>query len=326
MKRIGLLTSGGDAPGMNAAIRAIVKSALHYGLQPIGIKNGYEGLIDGTFINLKYADVNNIIHRGGTILGASRSVRFLQLESRREAALKIKEAQLDGLIIIGGEGSLQGALALQALNHISVVGIAATIDNDVYGTEATIGYDTALNTIVAAVDNIRDTASAQSSIFLVEVMGRNSGFLALNSAIASGAESVLIPETITDIPALATQLKAQNKGERGSIIIVAEGDEEGGAIEIKRKLQPLLEGYNLKTVVLGHLQRGGSPSYFDRAFATRAGVLSVELLLNGNSKKVIGIKGDELVIVDMATAVERKAVPNIEQQELLYKLLTRNKA
>ncbi|MBW7866890.1 MAG: 6-phosphofructokinase [Brumimicrobium sp.] len=322
MKKIGLLTSGGDAPGMNAAIRAITKSAMHYGIQAIGIKDGFEGLMNGTFINMKYTDVDNIIQRGGTILGSPRSQRFREIEGRKEAAQKIKDAEIDGLVVIGGDGSLRGALALQEVIDIPIIGIPATIDNDLYGTEATIGYDTALNTIVSAVDNIRDTASSQNSIFLVEVMGRNSGFLALNSAIACGAESVLIPESISDINGLADQIRTQNKGRRSSIIIVAEGDEEGGAIEIKRKLQPLLEGYNLKTTILGHIQRGGSPSYFDRALATRSGVLAVELLLQGVSNQMIGIQNDALTTLDISNAVTKKAIPDLDKEELLKKLLT----
>ena len=322
MKKIGILTSGGDAPGMNAAIRAITKSALHYGIQTVGIRDGFEGLMKGTFVNMKYTDVDNIIQRGGTILGSARCLEFKDKEARKSAVKNVKDAGIEGLIVIGGDGSFRGAHILAQEVNIPVIGLPGTIDNDLYGTEATIGYDTALNTIVSAIDNIRDTASSHKRVFFVEVMGRNSGFLALNSAIASGAESVLIPETITDIEALAKQIITQNKGRRSSIIIVAEGDEEGGAMDIMRKVQPYLIDFRLRTTILGHIQRGGSPSYFDRALATRSGIMAVELLMAGISNKMVGIKADELITVDLKDAIEKHAIPNLEKEDILRKLLT----
>ncbi|WP_107039868.1 6-phosphofructokinase [Brumimicrobium mesophilum] len=323
MKKIGLLTSGGDAPGMNAAIRAITKTAMHFGIQVVGIRDGFEGLMEGRFINMKYTDVDNIIQRGGTILGSARSLEFKDKEKRKQALENVIEAGIEGLIVIGGDGSFRGAHVLAQEVNIPVIGIPGTIDNDLYGTEATIGYDTALNTIVAAVDKIRDTASSHKRIFFVEVMGRDSGFLALNSAIASGAESVLIPETITDIEAIANQIKSQNKGRRSSIIIVAEGDEEGGAMDIMRKIKPHLEDFELRTTILGHIQRGGSPSYFDRALATRSGIKAVELLLAGETEKMVGIKADEMITIDLIDAIEKNATPKVEREELLAKLLTK---
>ncbi|WP_205677816.1 6-phosphofructokinase [Brumimicrobium salinarum] len=322
MKKIAILTSGGDAPGMNTAIRAITKAAFHYNLQAVGIKDGYDGLMAGRFVNMKYTDVDNIIQRGGTILGSARSPEFKNKEARKEAIKNIKDAGIDGLIVIGGDGSFRGAKILAEEVNIPVIGLPGTIDNDLYGTEATIGYDTALNTIVSAIDNIRDTASSHKRVFFVEVMGRNSGFLALNSAIASGAESVLIPETITNIEALAKQIKSQNKGRRSSIIIVAEGDEEGGAMDIMRKIKPHLEDFRLRTTILGHIQRGGSPSYFDRALATRSGIMAVELLLDGKTQQMVGIKADELITTDFKDAIGKHAIPKVEKEELLGKLLT----
>ncbi len=323
MKKIGILTSGGDAPGMNAAIRAITKSAMHYGIQAVGIRDGFEGLMEGRFVNMKYTDVDNIIQLGGTILGSARCPEFKDKEARKSAIRNVKEAGIDGLIVIGGDGSFRGALVLAQEVNIPVIGLPGTIDNDLYGTEATIGYDTALNTIVEAVDKIRDTASSHKRIFFVEVMGRDSGFLALNSAIASGAESVLIPETITDIEAIANQIKTQNKGRRSSIIIVAEGDEKGGAIQIMEKIRPHLGDFKLRATILGHIQRGGSPSYYDRALATRSGIMAVELLMAGVSEKMVGIKADELITVDFKDAIEKDAIPKIEREELLAKLLTK---
>lgn len=323
MKKIGIITSGGDAPGMNAAIRAITKSAIHYGIQPVGVMNGFEGLIKGDFKKLTYADVDNIIQRGGTILGTARCLEFRSKKGRKIAIENLKNAKIDGLIIIGGDGSFRGGHALSLEMDIHIIGIPGTIDNDLYGTESTIGYDTALNTIVKAVDNIRDTASSQQRIFFIEVMGRYSGFLALNSAIASGAESVLIPEVVTNIKELAEEIKGQNKGRRSSIIIVAEGDEEGGAMDIKRKIKPYLPNYQLRTTILGHLQRGGTPSYFDRALATRSGVFAVELLMEGKSKLMVGYKGDELITLPLIDAIEKQVSPKLEKESILKKLLTK---
>ena len=322
MKKIGVFTSGGDSPGMNAAVRAVVKTALHYKVEPIGILDGFEGMIRGDFKSLSYNDVNNIIHLGGTVLGSARSKEFRTSKGRQKAFKNLKSAGIEGLIVIGGDGSFTGAHILSKEHGIPFIGLPGTIDNDLYGTEASIGYDTALNTIVRAVDQIRDTASSHHRIFFVEVMGRNAGFLALNSAIASGAESVLIPESITDVEALAKQIKTQNKGKRSSIIIVAEGDDAGGAIEIVQKVKPHLEGFELRTTILGHTQRGGSPTYYDRAFATRAGVKAVELLMEGTSNTMVGITGDELKLTPIIDAIENENTPDLDKEDLLKKLLT----
>lgn len=325
MKKIGVLTSGGDSPGMNAAIRAVVKTCLHYNITPIGIKEGFDGMVNGWFEEMKYDDVDNIIQLGGTILKSARSPEFRTKEGREKAIKHFQNAEIDGLIVIGGDGSFTGANVLSKEIDIKIIGLPGTIDNDLYGTDASIGYDTALNTVVRAIDQIRDTATSHKRVFFVEVMGRDSGFIALNSAIASGAESVLIPETVTDLKELTKQIKEQNKGRRSSIIVVAEGDDAGGAVDIMRKVKPHLEDYDLRTTVLGHLQRGGSPTYFDRALATRSGSEAVELLLKGKSHVMVGIKSDDMVTVPIEDAIGKKTFPNVSKEDLLKKLLTGSK-
>lgn len=322
MQKIGIFTSGGDAPGMNAAVRAVVKTALHYGISPVGILDGFDGMIEGKFQQLHYDDVDNIIQLGGTILGSARSAAFRTKEGRIRAARELEQSGIEGLIVVGGDGSFTGAQVLHEEHGVPFIGLPGTIDNDLYGTEASIGYDTALNTIVRAVDQIRDTATSHHRIFFVEVMGRNAGFLALNSAIASGAESVLIPESITNIEELAKEIKQQNKGKRSSIIIVAEGDDAGGAMDIVRKVRPYLEDFELRTTILGHTQRGGSPSYFDRALATRSGIFAVEQLQAGATTLMIGIQADEIITVPISKAIEASNTPNLEKAALLKKLLT----
>lgn len=322
MRKIGVLTSGGDAPGMNAAIRAITKAALHYGIETVGIKDGFQGLLNGKFIRMKYTDVDNIIQRGGTILGSARCQAFKDVNERKKGIKFVKEEGVEGLVVIGGDGTFMGAHVFAKEVGIPLVGLPATIDNDLYGTQSTIGYDTALNTIVSAIDNIRDTASSHKRIFFIEVMGRDTGFLALNSAIASGAESVLIPEIDTDLTLLAEKIKTQNKGRRSSIIIVAEGDDEGGAIDIKRKITPLLKDYELRTTVLGHIQRGGAPSFFDRSLATRSGVMAVELLMKGKTEIMVGYDGVNLVTVPLQEAIQNEVSPNLDNESILKKLLT----
>lgn len=322
MKNIAVLTSGGDAPGMNAAIRAVVKSALHHGIQPLGITDGYQGLIDGRIKRLHYSDVNNIIQLGGTILGTARCEEFKTKEGRQKAILQIKKNNIEGLVVIGGDGSFTGANILSGECNLPIIGLPGTIDNDIYGTDATIGYDTALNTVVSAIDKIRDTATSHHRIFFVEVMGRDAGFIALNSAIASGAESVLIPEEITDIPNLVEEIKSQNKGQRSSIIVVAEGDDAGGAIEIMNKVKVHLPEYNLRATILGHIQRGGSPSFYDRSLATRLGVEAVEALLNGESKVMLGISNDHVVRVPINESITKQSHPATDKRDILQKLLT----
>jgi len=324
MNKIALLTSGGDSPGMNAAVRAIVKTCLFYNIVPIGIRDGYMGMLDGDLFEMKYSDVDNIIHTGGTILGSSRCLEFKNQETRKIAIDNLNKNGVDGLIVIGGDGTFTGASILSDEMGIPVIGIPGTIDNDIYGTDHTIGYDTALNTVIEAIDKIRDTASSHHRIFFIEVMGRHAGFIALNAAVASGAESVLIPEEIPDLKQLVDQIQQQNKGKRSSIIIVAEGEQEGGSIELLNKVSPMLEGYDLRPTVLGHIQRGGSPSAFDRILATRMGSFAVELLLNGQNGIMIGSDGDKLITTSLETAVKLHNTPDLERLKLLKKMLTKH--
>ena len=323
MKKVAVLTSGGDAPGMNACVRAIVKTCLHFDMECIGIMDGFQGLIDKKSCSLGYSDVNNIIQKGGTILGTARSKEFRTDEGRQKAIGYLKELNVDGLIVIGGDGSFAGAKTLSDEFDLPIIGIPGTIDNDIYGTDHTIGYDTALNTVVDAVDKIRDTASSHHRVFFVEVMGRDSGFIALNSAIASGAESVLIPEELTDIHKLAEDIKSHNKGKRGSIIIVAEGDDAGDAVTIMGKVRPLLPDYDLRCTILGHIQRGGNPSAKDRIIATRMGAKAVELLREGESKKMVGIDGEKIVTCSIEDGIKKSSVPNLSKLDLLEQLRTK---
>jgi 6-phosphofructokinase 1 len=322
MKNIAVLTSGGDAPGMNACVRAVVKSCLSRGIVPFGIMDGFQGMIEGRIRKLSYNDVDNIIHRGGTVLGTARSKEFMTDEGRAKAVASLKKNGIEGLVVIGGDGSFKGASVLSNEMGIGIIGIPGTIDNDIFGTDHTIGYDTALNTVADAVDKIRDTASSHHRVFFVEVMGRNAGFIALNAALASGAEAVLIPEEVTDIEKLVEQIKTQNKGKRSSIIIVAEGDDGGGAKEIMDKVAPFMDGYDLRCSILGHIQRGGAPSAFDRILATRMGSFAVDLLEEGQSKLMIGSDGDELVTNPIAMNTTNRARPDLRKLELLKRLLT----
>lgn len=323
MKRIALLTSGGDSPGMNAATRAIVKTCLFYNIVPVGIRDGYKGMVQKDLFEMAYADVDNIIHTGGTILGSSRCLEFLDKSTRSLAIDNLKENKIDGLIVIGGDGTFTGAAVLSSEMGIPVIGIPGTIDNDIYGTDHTIGYDTALNTVISAVDKIRDTASSHHRIFFIEVMGRHAGFIAINAALASGAESVLIPEEVPDLNKLVAQIQDQNKGKRSSIIIVAEGEQEGGSLELINKVSPMLEGFDLRPTVLGHIQRGGSPSAFDRILATRMGSFAVELLLEGQQGVMIGSSGDNLITTSLEIAMKLHSTPDLDRLTLLKKMLTR---
>lgn len=323
IRTIGVLTSGGDAPGMNACIRAVVKSALHYNIKVFGIEDGYKGMIEGRIRPLHYKHVNNIIQLGGTILGTARSAEFKTGEGRAKAVEHLKRHEMDALILIGGDGTYAGGMALTTEFGIPVIGLPGTIDNDISGTDFTIGYDTCLNTVVEAVDKIRDTATSHHRVFFIEVMGRASGYIALNSAIASGAESVLIPETLSDIETLAGEIKGQNRGMRSSMIIVAEGDEAGGAREIMEKIKPFLAGYDLRYSVLGHIQRGGSPSAFDRILATKMGVKAIECLLNKEFGVMIGYVGGALTTRNILEGVTGNVRKDDDGIEILHTLLTK---
>ena len=322
MKKIALITSGGDAPGMNACVRAIVKTCLFYKIIPFGIYDGFQGMIEKRGVILGYEDIDNIIHRGGTILGTARSEEFKTDEGRRKAIDYLNEESIDGLIVIGGDGSFTGAYVLGQEMNIPIIGIPGTIDNDIFGTDHTIGYDTALNTVIEAIDKIRDTASSHHRAFFIEVMGRDAGFIALNAAIASGAESVLIPEEVTNIENLVKEIKEHNKGRRSSIIIVAEGEDAGGAKEIVEKITPLLPDFSLRFTILGHIQRGGSPSALDRIIATRMGAHAVELLIEGKSNVMIGVYGEELSTCSIEQGIKEHALPEKSKIDLVKKLRT----
>ncbi len=309
MKKIALITSGGDAPGMNAAIRAIVKTCLYYKITPFGIYDGYKGMMEGRGRQLNYSDVDNIIQYGGTILGSARAEEFYQVEGRQKAICFLKENNIDGLIVIGGDGTFAGAHLLGQEMKIPIIGIPGTIDNDIFGTEYTIGFDTAINTVIGAVDKIRDTASSHHRVFFVEVMGRDAGFIALASAVASGAESVLIPEETTDILKLVENIK--NQGKNSSVILVAEGDDAGHAIDIMNKVKPYLKEYELRISVLGHIQRGGSPSAKDRIIATRMGNLAVELLRESKTNIIVVVKGDKLETCSISKAIKQHILPDM---------------
>jgi len=323
MKKIALLTSGGDSPGMNAAIRSIVKTCLHYNIVPFGIYDGYQGMIDGRGKEMVYTDIDNIIQYGGTILGTARCQEFLTPEGRQKAYRFLNKNEIDGLGVIGGDGTFTGANMLSQENNIPIIGLPGTIDNDIYGTDYTIGFDTALNTVIDAVDKIRDTASSHHRVFFIEVMGRDVGLLALHSAIASGADSVLIPEEITNISKLAADIKLHNKGRRSTIIMVAEGDDEGHAIDILNKVKPFLPEYDLRHSVLGHIQRGGNPSALDRKIATRMGNHAVELLMAGKTCLTVGVRGEDLVTCPISEAIKEHSELDMAYLKLLEVLRTK---
>lgn len=291
MKKIAVFTSGGDAPGMNACIRAVVRTALHYGIEVIGIKRGYQGMIDGDFVKMEAHSVSGIIHLGGTILRSARCKDFHTPEGRKKAYENLKKAEIDKIVVIGGDGSFRGALVFMSeYPDISMVGCAGTIDNDLFGTDYTIGYDTAINTAMNAIDNIKDTANAHDRLFFVEVMGRDAGFIALPAAIATGAEAVLIPESKTSIDDLVSTLEKgyQNK-KNSSIVVVAEGDDVGGAFKIAEEVKKRsFERWEIKVTILGHIQRGGRPTCLERVRASRVGMVAVKALLEGRNAVMIG--------------------------------------
>lgn len=307
IKKIGVLTSGGDSPGMNAALRAVIRTSIYYGREVAGIYQGYKGLINKNIKNLNSGDVSNIIQLGGTILKSARSKEFMTKEGREKAFRHIKEEGIDALVVIGGDGTFTGARIFAQEFNFPIVGIPGTIDNDLFGTDFTIGYDTALNTIVEAVDNIRDTASAHERLFFIEVMGRDAGFLALNGGIASGAEAVLIPETDTDISTLETYIESgYRKSKNSSIVLVAEGEQAGGAFSIAKNIEEKHPQYDVRVTVLGHIQRGGSPTAFDRILASRLGVASIEALLDDQKSIMVGIDNGEIVHVPFNKAIKNE--------------------
>jgi 6-phosphofructokinase 1 len=298
LRNIGILTSGGDAPGMNAAIRATVRACIYNDITPYAIYEGYKGLIEGNLRRMYSHDVSNIIQRGGTILRSARCDEFRTKEGRKEAYDILVENEIDALVVIGGDGTFSGARIFSQEYEIPVVGIPGTIDNDLYGTDYTIGYDTAINTVVDAVDKIRDTASAHNRLFFIEVMGRDAGFIALRSGIAVGAEAILIPEVDTHYHKLDKYLASGYKKHKSSgIVIVAEGDKSGGAYEIANRVKKDHPGYDVRVTVLGHIQRGGSPSAFDRVTASFLGVAAIDALIDDQKSIMVGMQNGEVVHV-----------------------------
>ena len=306
IKKIGVLTSGGDSPGMNAAIRGVTRTAIYNGLEVVGIHRGYQGMIDASFQPLQSYSVSNIIQRGGTILKTARCEAFRTPEGRQQAYNNLKEAQIDGVVVIGGDGSFTGARLFNEEFDIPFVGIPGTIDNDIFGTDYTIGYDTALNTVVEAVDKIRDTASAHDRMFFVEVMGAEAGFIALYSGIATGAEAIVIPELKGENRDIRKMIEEGNTRKKTSnIIIVAEGDEGGGAFAMAEKVKNEFPDYDIRVSVLGHLQRGGSPSAIDRVNASRLGHAAVEALIDDQKSVMVGIMNGEITLVPFRRAVKQ---------------------
>jgi 6-phosphofructokinase 1 len=290
---------------MNACIRAVVRTAIFHGLEVVGIQRGYEGMIEGDFRKMDRHSVSNIIQRGGTILKTSRSARFRTEEGRQIAYNRIKEAGIEGLVVIGGDGSYTGAQVFYEQTRVPVVGVPGTIDNDLYGTDYTIGYDTALNTAVDAIDKVRNTADSHNRLFIVEVMGRDSGFIALNCGIAGGAEAVLIPETPTYINEITAKLeKGWRHNKTSSIIVVAEGDESGGALEVAAKINEKFDHYDTRVVILGHVQRGGIPTCTDRVMASRLGAMAVETLLDGLTNLAVGMRSNKLIHTSFAKSIK----------------------
>ena len=302
---IGILTSGGDAPGMNAAIRAVTRSAIYNGLKVFGIYRGYKGLVTDEIVEFKSQNVSNIIQMGGTILKTARCMEFKTAEGRQQAYENMKKHGIDALVVIGGDGSLTGARILAQEYDIPCIGLPGTIDNDLYGTDTTIGYDTALNTILDAVDKIRDTATSHERLFFVEVMGRDAGFLALNGAIAAGAEAAIIPEFSTEVDQLEQFINhGFKKSKSSSIVLVAESELTGGAMHYAERVKNEYPQYDVRVTILGHLQRGGRPTAHDRIIASRMGVASIQALMEGQRNVMIGIENDKIVYVPFAKAIK----------------------
>ena len=312
IKRIGVLTSGGDAPGMNAALRAVVRTSAFHSIECIGIYRGYQGLIDNDVKLMNARSVNNIINKGGTILKSARCLEFRTKKGRKIAFETIKKNKIQALVVIGGDGSFTGAMIFQSEFYVPVIGIPGTIDNDIFGTSNTIGYDTALNTVIGAIDKIRDTAISHNRLFFVEVMGRDAGHIALNTGIGAGAEEVLIPEENMGLERLLDSLKRSEKsGKSSSIVVVAEGDKTGkNVLEIAEYVEKNLPYYEVRVSVLGHMQRGGSPSCIDRVLASRMGVYSVEALIDGKSNMMVGVKSEEIILSPLEKAIKGKSEIN----------------
>jgi len=307
IKKIAVLTSGGDAPGMNAAIRSVVRTCAYHNIECVGVYRGYQGLIEGDFKEMGPRSVKNIINRGGTILKSARSKDFQTEEGRKTAFKNMQQRGIDSLVIIGGDGSFTGAMVFSREFGVPVIGIPGTIDNDIYGTSHTLGYDTALNTVVEVIDKIRDTANSHNRLFFIEVMGRDAGHIALNAGIGAGAEEILIPEENLGLERMLESLEhSKASGKTSSIVVVAEGENTTGknVMELKEYVEKNMPEYDVRVSVLGHLQRGGAPSCFDRVLASRFGVKAVETLLEGKSGYMVGIMNDKVVLTPLEKAIK----------------------
>jgi len=319
INRIGVFTSGGDAPGMNACVRAVVRTAISQDLEVIGIRRGYAGMIEADFVEMDNRSVSNILQQGGTVLKSARSEGFRTPEGRQKAGDNLRDAGIDALVAIGGDGTLRGAVAFNDEHGVRIVGCPGTIDNDLFGTDETIGYDTALNTALENIDKIRDTADAHDRLFLIEVMGRDSGFIALNCGIGGGAELVLVPETITEIADIKERiLSLMSAQSRSSIVVIAEGDILGGARRVEKALRDdaAFASIDLRTSILGHTQRGGSPTARDRVLASRLGAAAVEALIEGHENVMVGVVNNEIRLTPMRNVWSRKKNINYELLKL----------
>ncbi|HTL82463.1 MAG TPA: 6-phosphofructokinase [Bacteroidia bacterium] len=312
MKNLALFTSGGDSPGMNACIRAVVRTAVAEGINVFGIRYGYDGLINDDFIPMDAGSVANIIHRGGTILKTARSAAFMTEEGMRKAKVNLEKRNIDGVVAIGGDGTFRGAVAFSKICDIPFIGCPGTIDNDLKGTDFTIGFDTAINTAIECVDKIRDTAESHDRVFIVEVMGRDAGLIALYSGIGAGAEGIMIPETKNDLEKIIERLKKSRESKRSKIIIVAEGDEEGGGFEVGKRIRAEFPNFDVRITILGHVQRGGSPSAMERMNASKMGYAAVEALLMGKKNEMIGIVHNKVAYTPFEEAVKHLEGPDVD--------------
>ncbi len=324
ISKLGVLTSGGDAPGMNPCIRSVVRTAIYNGLDVTGIRRGYQGLIDGDMYQMDKRSVSNILNLGGTVLKTARCLPFRTDEGMETAYQNVKKHGLDALVVIGGDGTFTGALRFsQKYPDIAVIGVPGTIDNDLYGSTYTLGFDTATNTVIEAIDKIRDTADAHDRLFFIEVMGRDSGAIALRAGISCGAEAILLPEKETAIEDLIENLKnGQNKKKSSSIVIVAEGDKHGGAYDIAKVVEKEVKNYDIKVTILGHLQRGGSPSAFDRVLGSRLGFAAVNALIKGNSQMMVGLEANHIKLTGLEEALTQHEFKLEEDLMLMADILS----
>ncbi len=304
LKKIAVFTSGGDAPGMNPCIRAVVRTGLHLGYEVAGIQQGYQGMIDNNIVDMTSYSVSNILQLGGTILKTARCLDFRNPEGRQIAYENLKKNNIDALVAIGGDGTFTGAELFSSEYDIKVIGVPGTIDNDLFGSDYTLGFDTATNTVIEAIDKIRDTAESHARLFFVEVMGRDAGCIALRAGIGAGAEAIMLPEKDTSIEELIETLKAgAAKNKSSAIVIVSEGDKSGGAFNVAKKVKEVFNFYDTKVTILGHLQRGGSPSAFDRVLGSRMGFAAVKALANGENRKTVGLRGNKIILTDIVEAL-----------------------